>query len=31
MDKIIKLSRRYIEQLVAIDFESEHQNSSKFI
>jgi len=31
MDKIIKLSRRYIEQLAAIDFESEHQNSSKHV
>ena len=29
MDKIIKLNRRHIEQLAIIDFESEHQNSSK--
>jgi ribosomal protein S18 acetylase RimI-like enzyme len=29
MDKIIKLNRRHIEQLAVIDFESEHQNSSK--
>jgi len=29
MDKIIKLNRRHIEQLTIIDFESEHQNSSK--
>jgi ribosomal protein S18 acetylase RimI-like enzyme len=29
MDKIIKLNRRHIEQLAIIDFESEHQNTSK--
>ena len=29
MYKIIKLNRRYIKQLALIDFESEHQNSSK--
>lgn len=29
MDKIIKLNRKYIEQLAIIDFESEHQNSYK--
>ena len=31
MDEIIKLNRRHIEQLAIIDFESEHQNSSKYI
>jgi ribosomal protein S18 acetylase RimI-like enzyme len=29
MNKIIKLNRRHIDQLTIIDFESEHQNSSK--
>lgn len=27
--KIIKLDRRHVEQIVSIDFESKHQNSSK--
>lgn len=31
MDKIIKLDKRHIEQLFIIDFESEHQNSSKHV
>jgi ribosomal protein S18 acetylase RimI-like enzyme len=31
MDKIIKLNRRHIEQLLLVDFESEHKNSSKHV
>ncbi len=31
MNKIIKLDRRHIEQLAIIDFESEHQNPSKYV
>ena len=30
MNKIIKLSKKNIEQLAIIDFESEHKNSSTF-
>ncbi len=29
MDKIIKLNRRHVKEIAQIDFESEHQNSSK--
>ena len=31
MDNIIKLDRRHMEALFLIDFESEHQNSSKHV
>jgi len=31
MDKIIRLDKRHIEKLFIIDFESEHQNSSKYV